>query len=273
MEIFSDKVCIVTGAASGIGLALANELSRRKARVIMADLNREMVEQKSREISGSGGAVEAFPLDVSDARAVRELVNGVAENHGRIDYMFNNAGVGIAGDVKDMDLADWRRVIEVNLWGVIHGIQAVYPLMIKQGRGHIVNTGSSSGLAPWPSVVPYTATKQAVVGLSTSLRSEAETYGVKVSVVCPGFIKTQIFSSMKYVKLDREKALKELPFWGLDPAKCARKILRGVKKNKAIIVVGWDAWLMWHNYRLWPGAYIWANRYIVEKVRRQRKES
>jgi NAD(P)-dependent dehydrogenase (short-subunit alcohol dehydrogenase family) len=271
MKTFADKAVIVTGAASGIGLGLATELTRRKARVVMADVNRDLVEEKARELSGSGGRVEAASLDVSDAKAVQDLVDSVAKNHGRIDYMFNNAGISITGDVKDMALADWRRVFEVNLWGVVHGVQAVYPLMIRQGHGHIVNTGSSSGLAPWPSVTPYTATKQAVVGLSTSLRSEAETYGVKVSVVCPGFINTSIFSSMKYVNIDREKALKELPFWGMDPAKCARIILRGVERNKAIIVVGWDAWLMWHNYRLFPAAYIWANRYIVKKVREQKR--
>ena len=271
MNVFDQKIAIVTGAASGIGLGLSTELSRRKAQVIMADVNRDLVEEKARELSGSGGQVLAAFLDVSDAKAVQDLVDGVAQSRGRIDYMFNNAGISITGDVKDMVVADWKRVIEVNLWGVVHGIHAVYPLMIRQGHGHIVNTGSGAGLAPWPSVTPYTATKQAVVGLSTALRSEAETYGVKVSVVCPGFINTSVFSSAKYVNIDREKALKALPFWSMAPDKCARIILRGVEKNKAIIVVGWDAWLMWHNYRIFPGAYIWANRYIVKKVREQRR--
>ncbi|MDD5223335.1 MAG: SDR family NAD(P)-dependent oxidoreductase [bacterium] len=272
MNIFADKVAIVTGAASGIGLGLSTELSRRKAQVIMADINRDLVEEKAQELSGSGGRVQAVFLDVADAQAVQDLADGTVQSRGRVDYMFNNAGIAITGDVKDMALPDWRRVIEVNLWGVINGVQAVYPLMIRQGHGHIVNTGSSSGLAPWPTVVPYTTTKHAVVGLSTSLRSEAETYGVKVSVVCPGFINTQIFSSMKYVNIDREKALQALPFQGMAPDKCARIILRGVERNKAIIVVGWDSWLMWHNYRIFPGAYIWANRFIVKKVREQRKE-
>ncbi|MCX5866663.1 MAG: SDR family NAD(P)-dependent oxidoreductase [Proteobacteria bacterium] len=270
MKIFAEKIAIVTGAASGIGQGLAHELARRGARVVAADINGKGAEEVAGAIQAGGGQARAASLDVSNDSAVQKLVEETAREFGRIDYMFNNAGIGITGDVKDMNLADWRRVIEVNLWGVIHGVQAVYPLMIRQGHGHIVNTGSSSGLAPWPSVVPYTTTKQAVVGLSTSLRSEAETYGVRVSVACPGFINTQIFSSMKYVNIDREKAMRELPFWGMSPDKCARIILRGVEKNKAIIVVGWDAWLMWHNYRIFPGAYIWANRFIVKKVREQK---
>jgi NAD(P)-dependent dehydrogenase (short-subunit alcohol dehydrogenase family) len=126
---------------------------------------------------------------------VQELVDETVRDYGRLDYMFNNAGIGMGGEVRDMDLEHWRRVLEVNLWGVTCGTSAAYEEMVRQGFGHIVNTASLAGLIPLPMVAAYCATKHAVVGLSASLRAEAAALGIKVSVVCPGFVETGIFRS------------------------------------------------------------------------------
>ena len=266
-DIFQDKVAIVTGAASGIGRELAAELGRRGAQVVAADINTKEAEVTAGGIKVEGGRARSASLDVSDAGAVRKLADETAAEFGRIDYMFNNAGIAISGEMKDLDLADWRRVIEVDLWGVIHGTQAAYAHMIRQGSGHIVNTGSTASLVPFPLATPYVAAKHAVMGFSTSLRSEAEAYGVKVSVICPGIIDTRIYTDSKFVKLDREKSLGAMPRWlMMSPQKCARIILRGVERNKSIIVVGWIARLMWRNYRTSPAFYIWMNRFVRKRI-------
>ena len=268
MNIFHDKVAIVTGSASGIGQALATELGRRGAQVVLADINGAGAKETADRIQAAGGRAKPAVLDVSDAEAVKKLVDETAAEFGRIDYMFNNAGIAVFGEQKDIELSDWRRVIGVNLWGVINGIQAAYPHMIRQGTGHIVNTASLGGLIPTPAAMSYIATKHAVVGLSTSLRSEAETYGVKVSVICPWFIDTPIFSRTKNLS---ETDIQSLPNWvKISPERCARIIRRGVERNKAIIIVGWSARLVWYIYRTFPGFFIWSNRFVIARMRKRR---
>jgi NAD(P)-dependent dehydrogenase (short-subunit alcohol dehydrogenase family) len=131
-------------------------------------------------------------LDVTDADAVAALVERTAQDHGHLDLLFNNAGVAVTGPVSELTLAHWNRVIDINLRGVVHGVVAAYPIMIRQGRGHIVNTSSLAGLLPSPMLTPYGMTKHGVVGLSESLRMEAAAHGVRVSVVCPGVIDTPL---------------------------------------------------------------------------------
>lgn len=183
---------VITGAASGIGLALSTALVQRGANVWMTDVNAEKVSQAAEAL---GPKARASALDVRDAAAVRELIEGVARESGRIDYLFNNAGIGVSGEVQELGVEHFDRIIDVNIRGVVNGIVAAYPLMVKQRSGHIVNTASMAGLTPVPLVVPYAMTKHAVVGLSTSLRLEAEHYGVRVSVLCPSAIETPLLDA------------------------------------------------------------------------------
>ena len=143
---------------------------------------------------GPGSASSVY-LDVADALGFEQAVSAVHADRGRLDLLFNNAGIGVGGPVEELSLAHWERTLDVNLRGVIHGVRAAYPLMLAQRSGHIVNTGSLAGLLPFPMGTPYAASKHAVVGLSLSLRVEARAYGVRVSVVCPGVIDTPILDS------------------------------------------------------------------------------
>ena len=154
MNPLQDRIAIVTGAASGIGRALVEEMGRRGAVVIGADLNGEQAKLVAGGIEKAGGRASAAVLDVSDAEAVKRLVEDTVRQHGRLDYLFNNAGIGIASRVQDMDLEDWNRILDVNLRGVIHGVYAAYPVMLRQGSGHIVNTASLAGLTPFPAGRP-----------------------------------------------------------------------------------------------------------------------
>src|SRR5574341_1086121 len=186
MDYYKDKVAIVTGGASGIGRALCEDLGRRGAQIVAADINMEGAEKAVTAIISAGGRAQAARLDVTKAEDVRRLVRETASKHGRLDFMFNNAGIVSIGDSRDMDLEHWQRILDVNLMGVLYGTTAAYTLMARQGFGHIVNIASSAGLIPVPLLTPYVTTKFGVVGLSHSLRLEGVRLGVKVSVVCPG---------------------------------------------------------------------------------------
>ena len=268
---FKDKVAIVTGGASGIGRALCSEMSRRGAEICVADINFEGAQQVASAITRTGGRGHAAHLDVSQSEDVQELVDETVLEHGRLDYMFNNAGIGMAGELRDMNLGQWRRILNVNLWGVINGTRSAYQVMIEQGFGHIVNTASLAGLVPVPMFTAYTTTKYGVLGLSTSLRAEGAELGVKVSAVCPGFIQTGICHTATVLNVRREDVLARCPFKMRDASSAARAILRGVLRNKAVITMPFYVRLFWWLYRLHPGLVSpWSHK-ILQDFRSLRK--
>ncbi len=254
LDIFSDKVVIVTGGASGLGRALCEELCARGGIVIVADINVEGAQQVATAITSTGGHARAVQMDVSQAESVRKVITAIASEYGRIDYIFNNAGIIIGAEVRDMSLDHWRRIIDVNLFGVLYGTTTAYALMIKQGFGHIVNISSLSGLTSLPIYTAYATTKHAVVGLSTSLRAEAAGLGVKVSVVCPGPIKTPLADAAMILQTRWEEVPKSLPLdkIAMDARVAARKVLRGVSRNRGIIVFPFGSRVLWWVYRLCP---------------------
>ena len=183
IRIFDRATAVVTGGASGIGRGLAEELAERGCEVVLADRQIEPAKEVASTICASGGKAKAAKIDVTDFMAVEQLVQETVERTGRLDYIFNNAGIAIGGNVKHYGIADWNQVIDVNLRGVTNGVQAAYAIMLKQGFGHIINTASLAGIMPTPGSVGYATTKYAVVGLSVSLRAEAAQMGVRVSVL------------------------------------------------------------------------------------------
>jgi short-subunit dehydrogenase len=203
---------------------------------------------------------------------IQKVVDGTLSGNGHLDFMFNNAGVTICGEVRDLDLAHWERMINVNLWGVIHGTNAAYRVMIEQGFGHIVNIASLDGLMPMPMAAPYTAAKHAIVGLSTTLRLEAEELGVKVSVACPGAVQTGVLEAAEFVGVKREGAMEEMSaFKMMDADECARAILRGVSRNEAIILDGAiHNRIFWWLYRLSPTLYSKLMKVGVGEIRKHR---
>jgi NAD(P)-dependent dehydrogenase (short-subunit alcohol dehydrogenase family) len=274
---FDGQVAVVTGAASGIGRALSAALARRGAVVVLADIDEAGVKAAADEIgAGARGPVSGRALDVADADAFGELVGAVVTDHGRIDLLFNNAGVGIWGDVADLTLAHWNRVIDINLRGVVHGVAAAYPVMISQGRGHIVNTASLAGLIPGPMLTPYSMTKHAVVGLSTGLRAEAAAHGVRVSVVCPGLIDTPILDKgnppdLPFVPnpIDGRTMLSESMGRPYPPASLAEDVLAGVARNRAFIVSPRHARVAWAVYRASPELFARSLPALLARTRRK----
>jgi NAD(P)-dependent dehydrogenase (short-subunit alcohol dehydrogenase family) len=250
MTAVQHQVAIVTGGASGIGRALCQALATRGVLVIVADINAEGAKDVAAAIRGRGGQAEAYTADVADAGSMEQLVQHTLAAHQRLDYLFNNAGIAVTADARDFQLEHWQQVIAVNLMGVIHGIQAAYPIMAQQGYGHIVNIASLAGLLPYPTNLPYTTTKHAVVGLSLSLRVEAADLGVKVSAVCPGWVQSGIYTASPTLNVRAAQMQSALPFKLMDTDTAARRILAGVARNQPIIVFPLYARMLWWVYRI-----------------------
>lgn len=223
----------VTGAASGIGAALVEALRCKGAIVWAADLD---------PLIGDtwGGRDDVVPLqlDVGDPAEVEDAIQSIADTTGHLDLVINNAGILTAGPFESISHDQWRRAVDVNLWGVVNGTRSAYEVMQQQGYGHIVNVASSAGVLPVAGSVPYATTKHAVVGLSSSLRAEAQRSrsGVKVSVVLPGLVETAVYANAETSGgYDYAAAMEKVPFRKITPRQAADEILRGVAANRAEI--------------------------------------
>lgn len=252
-----------------MGRALCEELGRRKAVVVVADIHREGAEQTAYGIVSQAGRARAVALDVSKEADVRGLVDETFQEHGRLDFMFNNAGIAIQGEARDMTAEHWNRIIQVNLMGVLYGTTAAYGIMVRQGAGHIINTASIAGLIGMALTVAYATTKHGVVGLSTSLRAEGAELGVKVTVACPGPVKTNIFDAATMVKATNEDFFGRMPErLMVDPDEAARMILEGVVRNRAMIVFPGYSRFFWRVHRLHRALYEPINRAVMLDFRK-----
>jgi NAD(P)-dependent dehydrogenase (short-subunit alcohol dehydrogenase family) len=249
---FSGKQAIVTGAGSGIGAALCRALTEAGAEVVCTDVDGEAAE---RTASSLGNRARSARLDVTDAEAVQEAVDDVVNRAGRLDLMFNNAGIVWGGDTELLTLEQWNAIIDVNIRGVVHGVAAAYPQMIRQGAGHIVNTASMAGLTAAGQITSYVMTKHAIVGLSLALRSEAAAHGVGVLAVCPSAIETPLLDKGAIGGFDgRNYFLQGRGAKTAYPAdRLAQDTLKAVARNKALLVKPRSAHGQWLFARLAPG--------------------
>jgi NAD(P)-dependent dehydrogenase (short-subunit alcohol dehydrogenase family) len=249
-EHFANKVVFITGAASGIGLELARQLTAIGARVVLTDRDAEGVERAAADL---GGSAVGWSLDVTDAAAFEAALDRAWEDCGRVDILVNNAGFGMAGELADIDAGMWERIVAVNLMGVVTGCRLAFPRMQAQGGGQIVNIASIFGLLPGPLYSPYVATKHAVVGLSRSLRLEGRAAGIKVNVICPGFIETRIVENAELANVDRARARASIPFRFLPVSEAAGEILRGVARDQGTVIFPLQMRLLCGLDRLAPG--------------------
>jgi NAD(P)-dependent dehydrogenase (short-subunit alcohol dehydrogenase family) len=269
------RVAIVTGGGSGIGEALSRALAARGDSVVVADSEGASAERVAGDI---GGLASAAKVDVRDAAAVQSVVDEAVERHGRLDVMVNNAGIAVGGDVLELTLAHWDRIIDINLRGVVHGIHAAYPVMARQGSGHIVNTASMAGLTAPAFLAPYVAVKHAVVGLSLSLREEAKAHGVKVTAVCPFWIDTPILDSTGPDDLPKPPSMQQggvreaAAKMGIySPQELAQDILRGMDRNKAMVVAPRRGRIIWRMSRVSPPAFSAVMGAVARREMNKRK--
>ena len=258
LRTYAGAVAIVTGGASGIGKALTEELAARGCEVVLADLQLDVAKEVAARICERGGKASAYDLDVTDAEAVEDLLKNTFERCRRLDYMFNNAGIALNGKFEDFESKHWRRTIDINLMGVVYGTRAAHRYMSKQGFGHIVNTASFAGIFPWPTTIAYTASKHAIVGMSTALRAELAATGIRVSVLCPGPIQTPMIengaSPERWVGTYSSEKLKVFfqGAHGMAPEVFSRKALDRIARNKSIIVLPEIYQILWWIYRISP---------------------
>ena len=197
MEDLQGKVAVITGGASGIGRAVADKAAAEGMRIVLGDIEAGPLKLAVDDMPSTGAEVLGVVTDVSDRASVEALRDAALERFGAVHLVHNNAGIGLGGPIWEVTEEDWRWILGVNLWGVIHGVATFTPLLLEQGEGHIVNTASIAGLIVAPFLGPYNATKQAVVAISETLFKDLQTVAapVGVSVLCPGFVQTRIAES------------------------------------------------------------------------------
>jgi len=231
MSNASDKVVIVTGASSGIGHATALELARRNAKVACMARRGDRLHDLSKEIKDSGGRALAIECDVTDRDAVNESIETVVDTFGPVDVLVNNAGVMPLSYMDSIDVEGWDRMIDVNIKGVLYGIAAVLPSMLERKSGHIINVSSVAGRRVMPGAAIYCATKHAVHALSDGLRSEVAGSDVRVTVIAPGFVETELQSHVKDERILKrwQDRSKDNPIEPLQSEDIAREICQVIE--------------------------------------------
>jgi NAD(P)-dependent dehydrogenase (short-subunit alcohol dehydrogenase family) len=241
------KVAVVTGAASGIGRAVATAAAAAGMKVGLADIEEGALTDAERALASSGADVLAVATDVSSGASVEALRDRALSHFGAVHLVHNNAGVGVIGPLWTVPEADWKWILGVNLWGVIHGIRVFVPVLVEQGVGHVVNTASVAGLTSPPFLGAYNVTKHAVVTLSETLYGDLRNAGspVGVSVLCPGFVNTRIHESGRNRPAwapeqppdgATSELMRSVIATGLDPGVVADLVLDAVRTNRFYIL-------------------------------------
>lgn len=266
-RFFRGKTIVLTGAASGIGRALALRLAGAGATVHALDANRDGLEDLVR---GDAERAKIIPhlLDVRDFRAYQDVVGRITAGSERIDFLFNNAGVTLLGEAQRIPFERHKWLLDINLMGVVNGIHLIYPEMIRQGGGWIVNTASVAGATGYATAAAYTASKSAVLELSRSLAVEAAVWGVKVSVACPGYVDSGIFSQDRIMGADREAVIRDLPVRMMTPDEAAGHLLAGLMTGKRTIVFPFSARLLWFFAGWMPSMMTPLHRKVIKVFRK-----
>ena len=253
------KNVLVSGGASGIGLALAGLLAERGAVPLLVDRNPDALAKALRQLQGRGLAAHGFPADVTDIAALRELRRELRESGLSPHVLVNCAGVTLVAHVSATDLEEWSRIIGVNLMGTVNVVETFLPDLLERGAGHIVNIGSIDGLVPIPGQSAYCASKFAVSGLSEVLYYDLKPLGIGVTLVCPGYVNTPMSRSHPVKDLPIRfrgwrSVARLLALFSSSPERIARRALKGVEEGRFLVIPGLPSRLMYLYRRLFPRA-------------------
>ncbi len=250
---YSNKVILVTGGAAGIGRGLCEQLSAQGDIVYAADINDKGLQDLA-EKSSPTKIIIPIKLDVSQEQDFQNAIDKVLVERGRLDILINNAGIVVGGDFNDTRMDEIRKIVDINLWSVIYGTKLAYTQMRKQGHGHIVNVSSSAGLMPVPNSTVYSSIKHAIIGLSHSLREEAALHGIKISVVVPGMVKSDLWENAVNIKdYDYKKNMEKTGIKPISANQAAAAILMGINANSRSIIFPRLNRIILRLYQFMPG--------------------
>lgn len=254
---------VITGSGSGLGRAIALRLAQRQARILVADIDAERAKQTALDVVAAGGQARTVHCDVSKLEDVERAAARSDELWGGTDILVNNAGVAAAGFVGEMPIEDWAWVLQVDLWGAIHGCHAFLPGMKRRGGGFILNVASCAGLVSLPEMAAYNVAKAAVIALSETVAAEAAADQVRVSVLCPTFVKTNLMDSFRSSQ-ERQKRLATALFRRstMTAEQVAALAVRGLEQGKLVVVPQRDGAWLWRLKRLSPSLYGWLLRNV-----------
>lgn len=265
MKTFAGKTAAVTGAGSGIGRALAIELASHGCNLALSDINTTGLDETFRSVAAHGVKVTKAKVDVARRVQIYGWAEKVAADHGHVNLVFNNAGVALGSTIAGMSDEDFKWIMDINFWGVVHGTRAFLPLLKASGDGHVVNISSVFGIAAIPSQSAYNASKFAVRGFTEALRQELELAGdpVGATSVHPGGIKTNIAKSARFgddmqALFNKDPEASKAQFerlFSTTPETAAKVILAGVRRNRRRVLIGADAHLIDWTVRLLPSLY------------------
>jgi NAD(P)-dependent dehydrogenase (short-subunit alcohol dehydrogenase family) len=246
MDPFRDRVAVVTGGAGGIGLAMAGAFAERGASIVLADLNGEALQRAEKELTSTGRPVLSVVTDVTKPGSVRALAGAARKRFGAVHIVCNNAGVAIFGEMAQATHRDWEYVMNVDFWGVVHGVETFVPLLLEQGQGgHVVNTASMAGLVGMRWLGIYSAAKFAVVGLTEALQRELKPRGIGVSVLCPMIVDTDINANSVHMRPQEMRNEDETPIVPdnatmaggvIHKEEVARRVVRGIERGDLYIL-------------------------------------
>ncbi|MDP8999030.1 MAG: SDR family NAD(P)-dependent oxidoreductase [Myxococcota bacterium] len=268
MTQIKDKVVAITGAASGIGRALALRLAAKGARLAISDVNESGLRETATLLAATASDVSVHVVDVRRRQVVQRYAEEVERQHGGADIVINNAGLAVRASLEEVSYQDFETVIDVNLWGVIHGTKAFLPLLRKRAEGHIVNISSINAMVPFINNGPYNISKYAVLGLSETLIQELQGQPIHVTCVHPGGIRTDIVRNCKGATEGDVAMFEKLA--RTSPREAADAIIAGIEKNKEQVFIGVDAKAMAVAKRLFPRWVLHRTATLMHRLEKKR---
>ncbi|MEE4252050.1 MAG: SDR family NAD(P)-dependent oxidoreductase [Alcanivoracaceae bacterium] len=251
-ERYPQQRAFITGAASGLGLEIGQQLAQRRWKLFIADINGKRLHDVESQLVALGAEVMVSELDVTRPEQLEAARDAIEQAWGGVDLVFNNAGIAVAGELNEVALEDWHRVMNVDLWGVIHGCRAFVPLLKKQGAGHIINTASSAGTLSAPEMGPYNVAKAGVISLSETLRVELARSAIGVTVVCPTVFASSLGESIGERTRGDLMLHKQLEQSKVSAREIVDDVLRAVEQGRLYVMTQPDARWGWRFKRFFP---------------------
>ncbi len=252
---FPEKRAFVTGAASGLGLALCERLAGTGWKLLIADINAQRLDQAEQHLQSMGAQIIKLVLDVTDRDALSAAADAMVRDWGGVDLVFNNAGIATAGAIDELTYEDWRRTVDIDLWSVVYGCSIFAPILKRQGGGYIINTASSAGTLASPEMAPYNVAKAGVVSLSETLKTELSKDNIGVTVICPTVFVTSLGETMTGHRRMEDNLIRQLEKSRVTPEHIVDDVMRAIEKDRLYVMTQADARWGWRLKRFFPELY------------------